>query len=211
VIGEVFLRVERQHTEVLIPAIEALFSLTETNIDAVDLLACTKGPGSFTGVRIGISTLKGLALAEKKPIVGVSTLKTLAMNLGFSKNLICTILDAQKSQVYSGSYRIGDNGLPEQTTDDRLLDIETLIRELPQESIDFIGDGAIRYQDKIREGFSPANIFTSNRMSNPTASSLGIIAYDCYKKGFVSDAPTLMPVYFRLSEAELKNRLHLID
>ena len=204
VIGEVYLGAGRHHAEVLIPAIEKLFSLTTMTLDDTDLLACTKGPGSFTGVRIGISTIKGLALAAEKPIVGVSTLKVLAMNLRPSRNLICSLLDARKDQVYSGLYRIGENGLPEPMADDRLDDIETLIGEHSNETIDFIGDGAIKYQDKILEGSSSATILNNDRINNPSASALGLIAFDHYKRGLTDNPLTLAPVYLRLSEAELK-------
>ena len=204
IIGEVYLGAGRHHAEVLIPAMEKLFSLTGMTIDDTDLLACTRGPGSFTGVRVGISTIKGLALAAEKPIVGVSTLKVLAMNLSFSRNLICTLLDAQKNQVYSGLYRIGENGLPEPAADDRLNEIETLIGDLSKENIDFIGDGALRYQDKILEGISSANILNNERINNPNASALGLIAFDHYKRGLIDNQLTLAPVYLRLSEAEMK-------
>ena len=207
VIGELYFGAGRHHAEILIPGIENLFSLTGMTIDDADLLACTKGPGSFTGVRIGISTIKGLALAVAKPIVGVSTLKVLAMNLSCSRNLVCTLLDAQKNQVYSGLYRIGANGLPEPAADDRLNDIETVIGELPKEHIDFIGDGALRYQDKILEGISSATILNNERTNNPSASALGLIAFEHYKRGLIDNPLTLAPVYLRLSEAELKKSL----
>ena len=203
-IGEVYLGAERHHAEVLLPALEHLFSITGMTIDEIDLLACTKGPGSFTGVRIGLSTVKGLALAAQKPIVGVSTLKVLAMNRGFSKNLICTLLDARKNEAYWGLYRINENGLPEAETEDRLNDIEAVIRELSREPVDFIGDGALRYRDKIQEGVPSAGISNDYRMNHPDASALGRIAFDHYKRGWVDNPLTLTPVYLHLSAAELK-------
>jgi tRNA threonylcarbamoyladenosine biosynthesis protein TsaB len=151
ILAEFHLNLGRHHAEVLLPALENILLLAGIGSDKIDLLACTTGPGSFTGVRIGVSTVKGLALATGVPIVGVSTLETLAMNAFPSSRLICSLLDARKDQVYTGLYRMGPDGFPEIVTPDRLTDIAQLIRDLPADEVDWIGDGAVRYWDRIFE------------------------------------------------------------
>ena len=205
VIGEIYLDAEIHHSEFVLPALERLLALAKLTIRNVDLLACTTGPGSFTGVRIGIATVKGLALAAGKPIVGVSTLEALVMNLNFSPRLICPLLDARKNQVYAGLYRIGEDGLPRSVVADYLGDIETVLKNLPPEGIDFIGDGSVRYRDAIRVGFPEAKIVSIGKINNPSASSLGMVAFGRYRQqGMVDDPLSLLPNYLRLSEAEQK-------
>ncbi|MCK9362081.1 MAG: tRNA (adenosine(37)-N6)-threonylcarbamoyltransferase complex dimerization subunit type 1 TsaB [Syntrophales bacterium] len=208
VTGEVYLDARSHHSEVVLPALESLLALAGLTIKNVDLFACTTGPGSFTGVRIGIATVKGLALATGRPIVGVSTLEALAMNINFSKRLICPLLDARKNQVYAGLYRIGEDGLLQSVVADYLGDLETVLKNLPREDIDFIGEGALRYRDNIRAEFPAANISKFAKINNPNAASLGIAAIGRYKRdGVVEDALSLLPTYLRLSEAEQKKGL----
>jgi len=205
VIGEIYLDTESHHSESVLPALERLLALAKLAIGNVDLFACTTGPGSFTGVRMGIATVKGLSLAVGKPIVGVSTLEALTMNLSFSPRLICPLLDARKNQVYAGLYRIGEDGLPRSVVADYLGDIETVLKKLPPEDIDFIGEGSLRYGETIRGGFPDAKIVGIGKINNPSASSLGMVAVGRYRQqGMVVDPLSLMPNYLRLSEAEQK-------
>lgn len=208
VIGEVYIDAKSHHSEVVLPALESLLALAGLTINHVELFACTTGPGSFTGVRIGIATVKGLALATGKPIMGISTLEALAMNLSRSQRLICPLLDARKNQVYAGLYRIGEDGFPVSVVADYLGDIETVLKNLPQGEVDFIGDGALRYREKIRVDFPAANIGNSGKINNPNAASLGVVAVGRYKRhGVATDALSLLPTYLRLSEAEQKKGL----
>jgi tRNA threonylcarbamoyladenosine biosynthesis protein TsaB len=206
VIGEIYLGADDHHSEVLLTVIERLLSLAKMAVRDIDLLACTTGPGSFTGVRIGIATVKGLALATGKPIVGVSTLEALAMNLSFSSRLLCPLLDARKNQVYAGLYRIGEDGLPVAVTPDYLGDIEKVLKTFSREEVAFIGDGALKYQEDIREKVPGAKISDNAKINNPAASSTGIVAIGRYKQGGrVDDSLSLLPVYLRMSEAEQRN------
>jgi tRNA threonylcarbamoyladenosine biosynthesis protein TsaB len=151
VYAEVFLDLGRHHTEILLPALEKLFLMTGHKTEEVDLLACTVGPGSFTGLRIGVSTVKGLAIAMAKPVVGVSTLEALAVNAIPFSGLICPMLDARNNQVYTSLYKTGPDGLPESVTEDKLIDIARFLYDLDQEAIVFLGDGAIRYEKLISD------------------------------------------------------------
>jgi tRNA threonylcarbamoyladenosine biosynthesis protein TsaB len=204
ILAEFHLNLGRHHAEVLLPALENILLLAGIGSDKIDLLACTTGPGSFTGVRIGVSTVKGLALATGVPIVGVSTLETLAMNAFPSSRLICSLLDARKDQVYTGLYRMGPDGFPEIVTPDRLTDIAQLIRDLPADEVDWIGDGAVRYWDRIFESRLERCLPAGCRRHRLKASAVGLIGIRRYAKGQCENPITFSPSYLRVSEAEVK-------
>jgi len=201
-LADFYLGPGRHHAEVLLPALEKLLLLTGITLEQIDLLACTTGPGSFTGVRIGVSTVKGLALATGRPIVGVSTLETLAMNAFPSPGLICPLLDAHRDQVYAGLYRMGPDGFPEIVMPDRLTDIAQLIRDLPADEVDLIGDGAVRYRNRILESRPGRCDPAASRRHRLHASAVGLIGIHRYSQGRGEDPLTFSPRYLRLSEAE---------
>ena len=202
VLAEVYLDVRGGHAEVLMPALEKLFFLTGLAMERVDLLVCTTGPGSFTGVRIGVSTIKGLALATGRPIVGVSTLEALAMNVFPSRRLICPLLDARKNQVYAGLYRMGPAGLLEAVAPDRLTDIGFLVKTLAAEEVDFVGEAAVLYQKQILEEGARGTALQTCSFCRLTASAAGLIGINRYQQGRIDDPLTFSPSYLRLSEAE---------
>jgi len=203
--GEIYLGAGRHHSETVLKSLESLLNLTGKKIKDVDLLACTIGPGSFTGVRIGIATVKGLALATGKPIVAVSTLETLAMNLSFSTRLIAPLLDARRNQVYAGLYRMGEDDLPESLDADYLAEIGVVLQRISNKDVDFIGDGALAYRQSILETHPAAGFFDARKLNHPLASSVGLVAAGRYRQGRKEDDPfSLLPTYLRLSEAEQK-------
>ena len=206
-LAEIYLGLERHHAELLLPAVERLFLLSGLTPGNVDLLACTVGPGSFTGLRIGVSTIKGLALALGKPVVGVSTLETLAMQAIPSSRPICPLLDARKGQVYAGLYRTGPDQLPTAVRPERLADVAQLLRELDQDEVVFLGDGAIRYEKLIREAGKGRTILTGSSRQRLMASSVGLIGLQRYRSGDIVDLLTFAPRYLRLSEAETNDAL----
>ncbi len=197
ILAELYLDTGRGHTEVLMPALEKLFLMTGLTTERIDLLACTTGPGSFTGVRIGVSTIKGLALATGKPIVGVSTLEALAMSAFPSRRLICPLLDARKNQVYAGLYRVGPDGLPEAVAPDRLTDIESLVKTVAAEEVDFVGEAAILYQKQICEERARGSAPQTCRRCRQNASAVGLIGLHRYQHGRIEDPLTFSPSYLR--------------
>jgi tRNA threonylcarbamoyladenosine biosynthesis protein TsaB len=205
ILADFYLGPGRHHAEVLLPALEKILLLTGITMDQIDLLACTTGPGSFTGVRIGVSTVKGLALATGRPIVGISTLEALAMNAFPSPGLICPLLDARRDQVYAGLYRMGPDGFPEIVTPDRLTDIAQLIRDLPAGEVDLIGDGALRYRNRLLESRPGRCDPAGSGRHQLHASAVGLIGVHRYSQGRGEGPLTLSPNYFRLSEAEAGN------
>ncbi len=200
--AELYLRLGRHHAEVLLPALDRLFIVTGFTPERLDLLACTVGPGSFTGLRIGVSTIKGLALATGKPIVGVSTLEALAMNALPSSHLICPMLDAQRNQVYAGLYRMGPDNLPTAERPDRLTSAPDLLKELPEEEIVFLGDGALRYEKIICETIKARAILCGSSHQRLMASAVGLLGLRQYRSGAIMNTLTFTPRYLRLSEAE---------
>lgn len=204
VCAEFYLKLGRHHTEILLPALDKLFLLTGHEPGEVDLLACTVGPGSFTGLRIGVSTVKGLALAMARPVVGVSTLEALAFNALPFRGLICSMLDARRNQVYASLYRMGPAGLPEATIPERLVDVGHFLCSLDQEEVVFLGDGAIRHEKLIGEVLKERAVFCGSSQQRLLASSVGLIGLHRYRNGEVLDTQTFAPSYLRLSEPETR-------
>jgi tRNA threonylcarbamoyladenosine biosynthesis protein TsaB len=205
VCAEIYLNLNRHHTETLLPALDQLFSLTAYTPSEVDLLACTIGPGSFTGLRIGVSTIKGLALAMARPVVGISTLEALAVNAIPSHGLICPMLDARKNQVYTALYRTGPDGLPETVTSEKLIDVAQFLSDLDQGEIFFLGDGAVRYEKLIGETIKDRAVMSGRGQQKLLASSVGLLGLHRYRNGSVLDMQTFAPSYLRPSGAEAKN------
>lgn len=200
--AELFLNLARHHAEVLLPALDGLLSLAGRTPRDVDLLACTVGPGSFTGLRMGVSTVKGLALAWGTPVAAVSTLAALSLNAAPCPTLLCPLLDARKEQVYAGLYRIGTDGLPRAEQPDRIGAVSEVLGELPHEPIVFLGDGAIRNAQLIREMTHHRAIVGCGSHNRIMASSVGMIGLARYREGDIVDATTFAPRYLRVSEAE---------
>jgi tRNA threonylcarbamoyladenosine biosynthesis protein TsaB len=200
--AELYLGPGRHHAEVLLPALDRLFTMAGLTPECVDLLACTVGPGSFTGLRIGVSTIKGLALAMGKPVVGVSTLEALAMNAMPSAHLICPMLDARKNQVYAGLYRMGPHDLPIAEQPDRLTSAFDLLQELDDREVVFLGDGALLHEKLIRETVKSRTILCGSSHQRLMASAVGLIGLRQFREGNIMDMPTFTPRYLRLSEAE---------
>ena len=138
-IGEISTTTKLTHSQTIMPMIDELLKKVSLDITDIDLFACSEGPGSFTGLRIGIGTIKGLAYGLGKSVVGVSTLEALAHNIDVTDLVICPIMDARRGQVYNGLYSYNGNTL-ECITEPRALSIEELCQELTERTI-VVGDG----------------------------------------------------------------------
>lgn len=204
--AEFSLKLGRHHAEVLLPAIETLCRMAGTAPGQIDLLACTVGPGSFTGVRMGISTVKGLSLGLRLPIVGISTLEALSLNALTGDLPVCALLDARKGQVYAGLYRRGEEGLPERIAADRTGRIEAFLTELPAGDIVFVGEGAWRHERLLVQTLGSRAVLAGPDRERIMASAVGLIARKRYRQGEQCDPLTLAPRYLRLSEAEKQRR-----
>ena len=198
-LGEYTLNNGNTHSETLLPMAEALLKSLDLAVSDIDLFAVAAGPGSFTGVRIGVSTLKGLAFASQKPCVGVSTLEALAHNFPVSNGLICPVMNARRKQVYTALFR-ECNGELVRLMPDSAIAITELDETLSQygEPVYLVGDG---YQITA-ENLNHIVGITPERLRWQSAASVAKAAYIAHLKGnTVSDAE-LKPVYLRPCQAE---------
>ena len=208
VLAETFLNVKANHSLVLLPVIEDICRRTGVELEEVDLFACTVGPGSFTGLRIGLSTVKGFALATGKPAAGVSTLEALAFNVLHASMMICPMLDARKEQVYAALFRASRTGALEvvqleAVQEERLTDPASLLRDTEGDIL-FLGDGAQRYRALIRETLPERSFFASGHHQLIRAAAVGLLGERKYRNGDLLDLMSFTPRYLRASEAEVK-------
>lgn len=186
------------HSRTLLPMAEDLLKNAEMTLSDVDVFAVAHGPGSFTGIRIGVSTVKGLAWAAEKPCIGVSTLEAMAWHGIAAGGIVCPVMDARRSQVYNAIFRIED-GVPVRITEDRPISLQELGNELValDEPVFLVGDGAgitKKYLDSIDVPctVAPENLVWQDGWG---------VAMAAESKEPAS-ADELLPVYLRLSQAE---------
>jgi len=206
ILGEYYFNIGPVHTEKLIPSIDWL--LSELGMVKSDLsgVAVSLGPGSFTSLRVGISTAKGICYSLGIPLVGVSSLKALAMNLPFASYNICPVIDARKGEVFASLFR-SHNGELERIMEDIVISPEGLVEIIKDNTI-FVGDGALLYKDYLEDNlgsgimFSPINT-NFPRASNLALSEIGKFKEDRDNKYIYDEIMNLAPHYLRKSEAEI--------
>jgi tRNA threonylcarbamoyladenosine biosynthesis protein TsaB len=189
----------------LIPEIERLLVLAGVTVADIDLFAASTGPGSFTGVRGGIATIQGLALAGGKPCVGFSSLSLLAMNFPLAAHPVCTLLDARKSEVYAALFNCSTT-IPTHLLNNCVLPPERLIDLLHQthrSPVIFCGDGAVRYRELISERSGHQAIFAPFPLHTARASNAAPLALYAFRIGNSLEPSRLLPTYLRASEAEI--------
>jgi len=202
ILSDIFVNSGRHHSEILLPVIEEVFRLAGLEPDEMDLFAMTIGPGSFTGLRIGATTIKGLALSTGKPVVGVSTLDVLALNaILVGKRMICPMLDAQKNQVYTTLYTQTEGKGMEKIREERIVDVDNWLEEMDA-NILFLGDGAVKYSTLIHRRFSSSVCIAEGHQNHVKAAALAVLARDKFERGELLDLLTFTPCYLRSSEAE---------
>jgi tRNA threonylcarbamoyladenosine biosynthesis protein TsaB len=189
------------HSRRLFAAIDHLMGEAEVDWPAIAGIGVSLGPGSFTGLRIGMATAKGLAAAAGKPLFGVSTLDSLAARCVTSK-LICTVLDARKKEVYAAFYRCKENGYSERISDMTVMAPEKLADSI-SEPVVMVGDGAMAYEELFKKLLGEQVIFAPSQLHEPSASSLGMLAGEMFESGAQLDLAEAVPVYIRSSDAEL--------
>ena len=204
-IAERFIHNLKTHSQHIIPMVSQV--MEDAGLKPGDLhgIAVTGGPGSFTGLRIGMSVAKTMGLALNIPVIGISTLKVIAWNLYRTQGLICPILDAKKHEVYTCLYRSNDAGL-EELFSPLALGIDQLtdrISGLEYEKVTFLGDGVPDYQEIIREKLGAQAIFGTIINNYPRAAAVAELGLAPMQEGRLSDATFLQPLYLRKSEAEV--------
>jgi len=204
VLVETFFNLSVNHSETVLPAVHQGLALAGIGIDGVDLFALTVGPGSFTGLRIGASTVKGLAITTGKPVVGVSTLEALAYNAVEYPSLICPMLDARKGELYTALYRAREDGLFDVVMEERAATPGDFIDRI-EDDVLFLGDGLNEHAGFIRERLKGRARFAQPDMQWVRASSVALIGMRRYGRGERLDAATFVPRYLRRSEAEMRH------
>jgi tRNA threonylcarbamoyladenosine biosynthesis protein TsaB len=202
-IAEYTVNYKKTHSQTLLPMLDEIVRMTEQKLDSIDAIAVAAGPGSFTGLRIGSATAKGLAQALNKPIISVPTVDALAYNLYGTDQIICPIMDARRNQVYTGIYEFVGNEfhvLHEQYVDS----IENVITQLNEKNrpIIFIGDGIPPYSSVIEEMMQVPFSFAPSHLCRQRAGAVGNLAIKQYGMTAAEDASDHKPEYLRLSQAE---------
>ena len=205
VLSDYLLNIPVTHSERLLGAIEFILREAHCSTGDVDGWAISLGPGSFTGLRIGVSTVKGLAFATGKPVAGVGTLDVLASQVSPTSYLICPILDARKKEVYSAFYRYGGGNFLRRQSDYQALRPEDLIKKIKEQTI-FLGDGVRTYRDFLFHSLSSLAIFPAPPAHVPHGSTVAKLGLELLKKGKHLNVSTFSPIYVRPSEAEVKWR-----
>ncbi len=204
--GSYTVDLKRTHSETLLPMIDSLFETTGIMKKEIDLIACASGPGSFTGLRIGAATAKGIGLALEKPIIPVPTLLSLSYNACVSRMDIVPMMDARRGQVYTGIYRYerGGDALPKIIMEQCAVSVPELIEAINQNgrSVLFLGDGVPVFKKKIDELVKTEHSFAPAFISRQRASALAELSLLLYDEGKAVSADDFRPDYLRLSQAE---------
>ena len=204
-ISEYTVNTKQTHSQKLMPMLENMVNISGMNINEIDAIAVCEGPGSFTGLRIGMATAKAVAHVNNLPIISVNSVEILAANMDLNNKKICSILDAQRTQVYMGKYQFTNNKLEELQSVD-VVEIDDLLEQLSKSKEEWIlvGEAVYKYEDKILE---VKNIQIPSPSHNVNkASSLCSIAMNKYKEDKdIYDCYTVMPKYIRKSQAEVQH------
>lgn len=200
-IGEFSLSQDMSHSEKLVPMVEELLSSLDLKIKDMDLFAVSLGPGSFTGLRIGLATVKAFAHITDKPLVGVSTLEALAFNLPFNE-IIVPMIDARRERVYTAIYTWEGEDL-HPILEPCIMEIEKLLEKLKfYDDIVVNGDGSIAFQEEIKSALGNKVRFSTLGLNMPKASSVCELARLKYEKGQRDDYFTLSPDYLIETQAQ---------
>lgn len=213
ILSEFYMNTRQTHSQTLLPMAKAALDCAGLPVNEMNLLAVSAGPGSFTGVRIGVACIKGLAFPDNKSCCGVSTLEAMAMNLRGQQALVCAVMDARCGQVYNGLFLTGENRV-QRLTEDRALSMEELAAELPtwmkerEIPLILVGDGArLCFESPYFADISCALAPEHLRMQR--ASGVAEAARQAFLEGNTVSPERLAPIYLRLPQAqrELNKRL----
>ncbi len=213
-LAEFSIHAKMTHSQTLLPMLEAVREKTELDMETIDAIAVTSGPGSFTGLRIGSATVKGFGFALDKPIIPVPTLEGLAYNLYGTDKIVCPLMDARRSQTYTGLYEFRSKDGTEEYDMNVIMEqcavaIEEILEACNEQAckqggrgVIFLGDGVPVFREEIAGlltvpcGFAPAH------MNRQRAAAVAALAAKYYRQGKVQTAAEYAPEYLRLSQAE---------
>ena len=200
-VAEHTLNIVQAHSSRLMPAIDGILKWSDITADTLDGCAVGIGPGSFTGIRIGVATIKSLCYALDKPIVGVSTLEAIAHNLRWTNSIICPLLDARRSEVYGAIFQGGSEW--QRLSEGLCLSIDAFLDRLdthisPNCPINFVGDGLATYGDAVRERLRERVHFADPIFNVPRGATIAHLGKQRLQNGDIDDYSTLVPNYVRV-------------
>ncbi len=211
-IAEYTVNYKKTHSQTLLPMLDEITKMVELDLDTIDAIAVAAGPGSFTGLRIGSATAKGLGMVLKKPLIHVPTLEGLAYNLCGTDKIVCPIMDARRGQVYTGIYEFEGNDLSI-LEGQMAVSIEELGEKLSayEKEIIFLGDGVLVFREALVERIMAGKSisFAPAHMNRQRAASVGALGIRYYRAGKIEAAADHQPNYLRVSQAERERRERL--
>lgn len=201
-LGEITFNHKKQHSVIIMPMVDLILKNLQIDIKDIDGFAISKGPGSFTGLRIGAANIKGLCQALDKPFAGISSLDALAYNMAYSEGIICPILDALRENVYTALYKF-ENCKLVKLSDYSIEAVDNLIEKLNSQNqkVHFIGDGTYKYKEKLEKGIVSAD-FAPAHMNLVKAGTIAELGMAKLKAGYKEDLYSFAPFYLRKSQAE---------
>ena len=202
-IGEYTVNYKKTHSQTLLPMLDEVAKMVELDLSTIDVIAVSAGPGSFTGLRIGSATAKGLALALNKEIVSVPTVDALAYNMWGCRDLVCPLMDARRNQAYTGLYGFSD-GKMDTLIKQCVVQIDEIIDKINKEGqkVIFLGDGVPVFKEYIRENITVPYDFAPAMCNKQRASVVACLGQILFGEGKAVPAYEHKPEYLRLSQAE---------
>lgn len=202
-LGEYTINHKKTHSQTLLPMVDTLVQMLELDLHSIDAIAVAAGPGSFTGLRIGAATAKGLGLALGKPLIAVPTVDALAYNIGVTDRMICPMMDARRNQVYTGVYCYTDQMLdvirPQEAVS--VPELCATLNELGQEVI-LLGDGVPVYLEQLEKLLEIPFSVAPAHLNRQRAAAVGALAEIYFRQGNYQTAEEMEPEYLRKSQAE---------
>lgn len=207
---EDFVNYKKKHSETLMPVVDQVLTGCDKKVAQLSAIGVTIGPGSFTGLRIGLAAVKGISMAMGIPVVGLSTLEVMAHNFAYTDALVCPLLDARKQEVYTGLFDVSA-GTPRKIGEEVACTpaefaakaLQVAAREGRNRLI-LLGDGFYPYQDYFLETLGDQALIAPSHLMLPRAAAVADLAAIRVKNADFSEAMALRPVYLRLSEAEYR-------
>ncbi len=202
-LGEYSLNTSATHSRSLLAGIHWLLAQCDLSWPQIGAIAVSLGPGSFTGLRIALSTAKGLCMAAKKPLIGVETLAGLASQFPFSSLPICPVIDARKNEIYTALYRCNQQGLLEKTAEPMVIKPQRLPEFITTPTL-LVGDGLPLYGRMLKELLGESALLAPPEICFARAASIGSAAWHLFRQGSFLAPATAVPIYVRASDAELQ-------
>ncbi len=204
IVGEYNINLKGQASNLLIPSIKNLLKRTKVELGAIDSFAVGLGPGSFTGLRIGVSAVKGLSFAFSKPIIGIPSLDVIVLNAMSRQQHVCPIIDAKQNKVYACIYKLSDNKIIRQSNY-LLEEIDSVLNKI-KHSTTFIGDGICLYEKNIKRRLGRLANFTDNDSWFPRAGNLVLLAKQRYNRLKKKDPKKIVPMYLFPKECQIRKK-----